>query len=172
MTTGHATLTAQPGRPRPPGRRWGLFVRALIGIVVFGLLVVLGFAGLAGWLYSRAEMSNVGQLSFANRLKIPLRDPRTDAAGRKVFDLRLQSGRSELLPGKPVQTWGANSAYLGPTLRATRGDRVVINVTNDLPEATTLHWHGMHLPAKADGGPHQTIAPGATWSPSWTEDPL
>jgi len=40
-------------------------------------------------------------------------------------------------------------------------------VTNALSEATTLHWHGMHVPAKADGGPHQVIAPGATWSPSF-----
>ena len=37
-------------------------------------------------------------------------------------------------------------------------------------EATTLHWHGMHLPPSMDGGPHQPIAPGTTWSPSWTVD--
>jgi FtsP/CotA-like multicopper oxidase with cupredoxin domain len=136
-----------------------------------GLLVVLGLAGLVAWLYSGADSSNVGQLSFANQLKIPpLLQPRVDAAGRKVFELRLQPGTSELLPGKPAQTWGANSAYLGPTLRATWGDKVRINVTNDLPEATTIHWHGMHLPARADGGPHQLTAPGATWSPSWTID--
>ena len=33
-----------------------------------------------------------------------------------------------------------------------------------------MHWHGMHLPAAMDGGPHQPIAPGATWSPTWTID--
>lgn len=32
---------------------------------------------------------------------------------------------------------------------------------------TSLHWHGMHLPARMDGGPHQPIAAGATWTPSW-----
>ena len=31
-----------------------------------------------------------------------------------------------------------------------------------------MHWHGMHLPARMDGGPHQPIAPGSTWSPNWT----
>jgi FtsP/CotA-like multicopper oxidase with cupredoxin domain len=45
-----------------------------------------------------------------------------------------------------------------------------MNVRNDLPEPTTVHWHGMHLPAAADGGPHQPIAPGETWSPGWTID--
>ncbi|MDP2712927.1 MAG: multicopper oxidase domain-containing protein, partial [Solirubrobacteraceae bacterium] len=39
-----------------------------------------------------------------------------------------------------------------------------------LPEATTVHWHGMHLPATADGGPHQPIEPRQTWSPSWSVD--
>lgn len=45
-----------------------------------------------------------------------------------------------------------------------------MRVRNALPEPTTLHWHGMHLPARADGGPHQTIAPGRKWEPSWTID--
>jgi len=116
-------------------------------------------------------MSNVGQLGFVNQLKIPpLLEPRLDGAGRKVFDLRLQQATCELLPGKLTQTWGANGAYLGPTIRATRGDQVAVNVANDLPEATTIHWHGMHLPAAADGGPHQLIQPGSTWSPSWRID--
>jgi FtsP/CotA-like multicopper oxidase with cupredoxin domain len=86
-----------------------------------------------------------------------------------MFDLRLQQGTSQLLAGKPT-TWDANGAHLGPTLRATRGDQVVLHVRNDLPEPTTIHWHGMHLPAAADGGPHQPIDPGATWSPSWRID--
>jgi len=47
---------------------------------------------------------------------------------------------------------------------------VTVNVTNSVDEATTLHWHGMHLPATADGGPRQMIEPGGTWSPSWTVD--
>ena len=84
-----------------------------------------------------------------------------------IFDLELQTGRSELLPGNQAETWGANGSYLGPTLRAERGDRVEVRVGNELPEATTIHWHGMHLPAESDGGPHQTIGPGETWRPSW-----
>src|SRR5919106_860716 len=83
---------------------------------------------------------------------------------------RLQPGSSELRPGRPAETGGVNGAYLGPTLRASRGDRVVVHVANRLPEASTLHWHGMHLPARADGGPHQLIDRGDTWSPAWTID--
>src|SRR5437764_12109235 len=41
-------------------------------------------------------------------------------------------------------------------------------VRNNLGEATTVHWHGMHLPAAMDGGPHQVLEPDAVWRPSWT----
>jgi len=173
MNTDSATSPAMlPGRPgRRRRRRRPLLVRILVAVLALGLVGVLGLAGLAAWLWSRADTSNVGELGFANQLHIPpVLEPRVDGAGRKVFDVRLQAGTSELLPGKPARTWGANGTYLGPTLRAARGDRVVVNVANKLPEATTIHWHGMHLPAKADGGPHQMIEPGATWSPGWTID--
>jgi blue copper oxidase len=167
MTSDLATSPARPGRP-PTRRR---LLRLLLWIVAVGLAGVLGLAGLAAWVWSRADMSNVGQLGFRNELKIPpLLEPRSDGTGRKVFDLRLQAGTSQFLPATSTPTWGANGAHLGPTLRAVRGDRVAINVRNDLPEPTTIHWHGMHLPAAADGGPHQPIQPGATWSPSWRID--
>src|SRR6266498_4163288 len=166
----NAPIQNAPGAA-PPRRRRRPLVRALTVLLVLGLLGVLGLAGVVGLVWSRADTSNLGKLDFANQLNIPpLLQPHVDAAGAKVFDLRLQAGSSQLLPGKAAETWGINGAYLGPTLRASLGDKVRINVTNTLPEATTLHWHGMHLPAKADGGPHQLIAPGATWSPTWTID--
>jgi FtsP/CotA-like multicopper oxidase with cupredoxin domain len=59
---------------------------------------------------------------------------------------------------------GINQAYLGPTLKMDIGSTVRINVKNTLQEDTTLHWHGFHVPAKYDGTPHQTIAPGKTWT--------
>jgi len=57
---------------------------------------------------------------------------------------------------------------LGPTLRARRGEAVAFAIDNELPEPTSVHWHGMHVPARRDGGPHQSIEPGARWEPSWT----
>ena len=55
---------------------------------------------------------------------------------------------------------GYNGAFLGPTLRARRGEHLSVNIRNDLAVPTTLHWHGMHLPAAMDGGPHTPIAAG------------
>jgi FtsP/CotA-like multicopper oxidase with cupredoxin domain len=144
--------------------------RALVWSMAVVVLAVIALAATGGTLYATARTTTVGELGFENELKIPpLLEPREED-GRKLFELTLDQGRAELLPGKPAETWGANGAHLGPTLRANRGDRVDVRVRNALTEATTIHWHGMHLPAAADGGPHQTIEPGATWSPSWTID--
>jgi FtsP/CotA-like multicopper oxidase with cupredoxin domain len=170
MTTDFAASPTRPDRPPTRRRRRPLW-RLLRWIVAVGLAGVLGLAGLTALVWSRADTSNVGELGFTNQLKIPpLLKPRVDHTGRKVFDLRLQPGTSRFLPRNTTQTWGANGAYLGPTLHATRGDRVVVNVANRLPEPTTIHWHGMRLPAAADGGPHQPIQPATTWSPSWRID--
>jgi len=112
------------------------------------------------------------QLGFANPLRIPpLAQPTVTSDGVKRFELNLQAdGMSQFLLGVTTRTWGINGAYLGPTIRAARGDRVQMVVRNQLNEATTLHWHGMRLPARMDGGPHQMIQPGKTWTPEWTID--
>src|SRR5690606_15238070 len=90
--------------------------------------------------------------------------------GTRVFQLTVQAGSREFIAGTPTETWGYNGDYLGPTLRAARGERVAVEFTNSLPEATTVHWHGMHLPAAMDGNPHQLVEPGGTWRPTWTID--
>ncbi|KXK63870.1 copper oxidase [Micromonospora rosaria] len=141
----------------------------LKGLAATGIVLVAPAAGFVGWLYLDSGRSNTGSLSFRNRLKIPpLLDPTTDSDGRKRFRLDLREGSTEFLPGLPTATWGANGTYLGPTLRARRGDRVAVDVTNHLPERTSVHWHGMHLPAEMDGGPHNPIDRNATWQPYWT----
>jgi blue copper oxidase len=126
-----------------------------------------GFRGNGGG----PQVDTVGGVGFDRPLAIPpLARSRHDGQGRRVFDLTAQAGRREFLAGRTTPTWGINGDYLGPTLRARRGERVAINLHNRLEETTTMHWHGMHLPAIFDGGPHQTIAPGGTWSPSWRID--
>jgi bilirubin oxidase len=85
-------------------------------------------------------------------------------SGKDVyFDLDIQSGVSQILPNVSTKTWGINQPFLGVTLRANKGDSIHVNVTNNLHKATTLHWHGIKLPAKADGGPHQPIKPSGKW---------
>ena len=89
--------------------------------------------------------------------------------GKMTYDLLMQPGMTEFLPGALTPTLGYNGNYLGPTLVMYKGDEVRINVTNNLGGPhTTTHWHGFHVPAKWDGGPHQEIWNGETWSPTFT----
>jgi FtsP/CotA-like multicopper oxidase with cupredoxin domain len=149
----------------------GLRPRTWIAIIAAVVLVccIGGAAGVVGFL-RWSSVDTRGDVDFVNRLAIPpLAPSRVDEQGRRVFDLRAAPGRHDFGDG-PVATWGFNGDYLGPTLRATRGEEVVVNVHNGLSEETTVHWHGMHLPAAMDGGPHTPIPPGATWSPQWRID--
>lgn len=82
-----------------------------------------------------------------------------------TINLNLQEGTTNFYPGPPTQTYGANGNLLGPTLILDRYDTVTINVTNNLMDTTTIHWHGMHVAPQNDGGPHIVIPPGTTWSP-------
>lgn len=84
------------------------------------------------------------------------------------IDLSIQEGSWEFHPGETVQTYGYNGNLLGPTLILDQGQQVTLNVTNTLPDLTTTHWHGLHVSAENDGGPHSMIMPNTTWSPSFT----
>ncbi|MEZ4940657.1 MAG: multicopper oxidase domain-containing protein [Saprospiraceae bacterium] len=105
-------------------------------------------------------------IPFAGYCQNPLLIPAV-LSGPSI-DLNLQSGQTELYPGFNTSTIGYNQAILGPTLLLEKGNQVTINVTNNLSETTTLHWHGLHVSSENDGGPHTPIAAGQTWSPAFT----
>ena len=84
--------------------------------------------------------------------------PRTEG-GVKVFDLETSVIQWAILPGVMVDAYAFNSQVPGPRLHFRHGDRVRINVTNRLPETTTVHWHGLILPNVMDGPAHITQEP-------------
>lgn len=143
--------------------------RALLaGGGLVGCCVLVSGGGTLAWFLANRGEDMTGELDFTNPLVIPpLLEGDLAADGRRTFDLVLQTGGSAILPDKETETWGVNGPLLGPTLRARRGETVAMRVHNELPEDTSIHWHGMHLPPEMDGGPHQMIAVGETWEPSW-----
>ena len=58
-----------------------------------------------------------------------------------------------------LPVWAYGGEIPGPVLRYKRGDVVDLELDNALPEATTIHWHGMRLPNAMDGVPHLTQLP-------------
>jgi bilirubin oxidase len=82
-----------------------------------------------------------------------------------TVEVSLTAGVSKLAlaAGKPsTHAWAYNGSIPGPTLVATEGDHVIVHFTNKLPETTTVHWHGLHVPANQDGNPMDGVAPGAS----------
>ncbi len=103
-----------------------------------------------------------GRIDAQNAVLIP------DTLSGTNFTLQLQNGQYQFYTGVNTTTMGVNGNILGPTLILKKGDFVDIKVKNQLDDTTTLHWHGMHVSAANDGGPHTTIAPGAVWNPRFT----
>jgi bilirubin oxidase len=83
------------------------------------------------------------------------------------LELTLQNGTFSFFSGQNTTTMGVNGNILGPTLIINKDDFVDISVNNQLDETTTIHWHGMHVSASNDGGPHTTIAPFEIWNPQF-----
>jgi len=67
-----------------------------------------------------------------------------------------------LQPGVSSEVFAYNGRVPGPTLDVREGDLVIVHFRNDLPEPTTVHWHGIHLPFESDGSPFHPIKPGET----------
>ena len=71
--------------------------------------------------------------------------------GVKVFHLTAEPVPHEFAPGLKIEAWGYNGSTPGPLIEVVEGDKVRIYVTNDLPEPTSVHWHGVFLPNGMDG---------------------
>jgi blue copper oxidase len=107
--------------------------------------------------------------SFTNTLKIPDTLSGTKVGDTLVYNITMDITRKQIIPdGEIVKTFSFNNAgYLGPTIIWNKGTNVKMNVKNNLGQTTTLHWHGAHVPPLADGGPHDMIDAGTTWSPGF-----
>jgi FtsP/CotA-like multicopper oxidase with cupredoxin domain len=77
----------------------------------------------------------------------------------------------ETEPGRLVTAWTYNGVVPGPQIRVREGDRIRMNVKNELPESTSVHFHGVELPNAMDGVPYTTqppIKPGQSFTYEFT----
>jgi len=77
----------------------------------------------------------------------------------KVFSLIAQVVQWEYQPGKFVEAFAYNGVLPGPEIRVTEGDKVRIIVANELPQSTSVHFHGVMVPNSMDGVPYITQPP-------------
>ena len=94
--------------------------------------------------------------------------------GIKVFELTAKAVQWEVEPGVLRQGFAYNGQIPGPVLRATDGDRVRVVLRNDLPESTSIHFHGLLTPNAMDGVPFITqppVRPGQTFTYEFVATP-
>ncbi len=76
-------------------------------------------------------------------------------------ELVAEVAEIELLPGTVTEVWAYRDAadpqavatLPGPRIEAELGDRLIVHLHNELPQGTTLHWHGLRVPELMDGNP-------------------
>lgn len=127
-------------------------------------LLMLGATFFAGT--SQAQQQHTRALAASNAAaEPPLAGPDvfenlSTKPGTVEISLVASEARLALVPGKSTDAYAYNGRVPGPRLEVREGDRVIIHFRNDLPDSTTVHWHGLHLPVMADGSPFHPVAPG------------
>jgi FtsP/CotA-like multicopper oxidase with cupredoxin domain len=94
-----------------------------------------------------------------------------DKDGAKHFTLTAQQVMWEPVKGKRVLAWTLDGTVPGPVIHATAGDHIRITLINHLPQATSMHWHGLEVPAAQDGVPgvgQKPIEPGQSYTYDFT----
>ena len=97
--------------------------------------------------------------------------PKILADGTKQFELTASVIQWEGSPGKKVTAWAYNGMVPGPTIRVQLGDKVEVILHNQLPAPTTIHFHGLTVPANMDGVPvisQPAVLPGQSFTYAFT----
>src|SRR5436190_13518202 len=86
-------------------------------------------------------------------------------SGLVNVDLEAREVDWEFAPGRSITGFGFNGEIPGPRIEANRGDTIAVHLRNSLPQATTVHWHGIRLPAEMDGtgAVQRAVEPGETF---------
>ena len=140
---------------------------AFVGGIVLGLIAALAWTTFAAGrgldgppTLDRAALENL----LAERAVQPTGQTRR-------FELTVSETTWELVPGVTTEAVTFNGSVPGPEVRVTEGDSVEVVVTNQLPESTSIHWHGIHVPNAQDGVAGVTqdpIAPGESFTYRFT----
>ena len=94
--------------------------------------------------------------------------------GVKIFEITTKAVLWSIMDGVNVTAYTYNGTVPGPMIRVTEGDQVRVIVKNELPDPTTIHWHGVEVPNAMDGVPGVTqdpILPGETFTYEFTAKP-
>ncbi len=145
--------------------------------IAVGLMALIALP-VAAWNMGRASrVSEISRAAASTEAEFPSYDlgpaTRKPAPTGKVreFNLVAKEARIEIAPGVTVNAITYNGQVPGPLIRVTEGDTVRVTFKNELGEATSIHWHGLHVPNSMDGVPPMTqreIGPGQSYTYEFT----
>lgn len=144
-------------------------VKGNIGVIIAISIIIVGGV-LLNFIKNTDRPLNLNNNSLQtnNALPLPpLLEDQNPSPNKAEFTITAQESTKQFIEGKVTQTYGYNGDYLGPVIRVKEGNEVTVNVTNNLREQTTVHWHGLEVDGDKDGGPHTAIKQGDTWSPTF-----
>lgn len=100
---------------------------------------------------------------------VRLQSARDENDDPHVFETNLTARveNIEILPGTTTPIWSYDGILPGPMIRLTAGDHLLVHFRNELPEPTTIHWHGLRIPVEMDGTPEHSqdeVLPGGSFS--------
>jgi len=101
----------------------------------------------------------------------PVLKPTIQPDGTKLFHLDAKVVQWEVSPGNKVSAYTYNGMVPGPTIMVNPGDKVAVEMKNDLPQSTAMHLHGIDVPVGMDGVPFVTqdpVLPGQTFTYRFT----
>jgi FtsP/CotA-like multicopper oxidase with cupredoxin domain len=100
---------------------------------------------------------------FTPDVELALRATASEVALLDGSPTRVWSYQGETLTGDSAALQPVPDSYLGPIIRTHAGQNIRTHFTNEIPDASIIHWHGLHVPAAMDGHPRTVIGQGETY---------
>ena len=133
------------------------------------LVLALGAWLLAARAASAADSSTLSLQPPGWDTALRLQEPTDRNPDPRILeiDVTARVAEVEVAPGSRVKAWTYDGLLPGPFIRAKVGDRLIVHFTNNLPEPSTIHWHGVRVPIEMDGVPgisQPEVKPGGSFS--------
>jgi FtsP/CotA-like multicopper oxidase with cupredoxin domain len=143
------TITATPSKDRTHTT-----VQRLKRVLIILAVVVVAIASLASYFSNASKLPaaiNMGSTMDMPDMPAPI-SIETLKLGETDAPLKTYTLTAEVVTRKGLpDQWGFNGTVPGPELRVQQGDHVHVTLVNNLPVATSIHWHGISVPNIADG---------------------
>ena len=136
------------------------FILPAVGLLIIAAIILLFF-------FLPAKTPETNRIIEENLEGLPLATETTEAnlADRELFELSAEKV-VQTVDGKKFAGYAYNGQYPGPLLKVKQGSKVKVLFKNNLPEPTTVHWHGLRLENRFDGVPEITqeeVKPGQSF---------